>query len=122
MKLLYLVATSFMFWCSSFAASLIERYEADVLAGYVNNGAVISAEDFANRIDIIDRTADVPPSVAFPPSLDSYEEMSKRLVDIDGLPQVQTARNILYVYEKVTDEKKRYFIGVIVAMLYDRIK
>lgn len=122
MKLLHLAVTSFILHSSAFAASLIERYEAEVLAGYVNNGAVISSRDFEERIDLIARAVDIPPSVAFPPSLDSYEEMSRRLVDIDGLPQAQTARNILDVYERVTDEKKRYFIGAIVSMLYYKIK
>jgi hypothetical protein len=122
MKLLSLLVLSFGFCCSSFAASLVERCEADILSGYINNGVVISADDFRKRIDIIDGTADIPPSVAFFPILDSYEEMSRRLVDIDGLPQAQTARNILDVYEKATEERKRYFIGALVSMLYDRMK
>ena len=122
MKLLYLLALSFVLCCNSFAASLIEKCEADVLSGYISNGVVVSAADFEKRIDLIEGAVDVPSSVAFSPSVDSYEELIRHLVDLDGIPQEQTARNILDVYGRATDEKRRYFIGALVSMLYDRMK
>lgn len=122
MKSLYLLVLSLVFCCSSFSASLIERYEADVLSGYISNGMVISAADFEGRIDTIEGTVDMPPYVTRLPTVDSYEEMSRRLVDLDGIPQGQTARNILDTYEKATGERRRYFIGALVSMLYDRMK
>ncbi len=122
MKSLYLLVLSLVFCGSSFAASLIERCEADILSGYINNGMVISAADFEARIDTIEGTVDIPSSVACLPGVDLYEEMCRRLVDLDGIPQGQTARNILDAYEKATDKKRKYFIGALVSMLYDRIK
>ena len=121
MKTLCLLILLFGISHDSFAASLVERCEADILSGYVNNSVVISAADFEKRIEAIEETTEIPPSVTSYPRLD-FEEMKKRLLDIDGLPQEQTAKNILEVYEKLGDrDKKKYFIASLVSMLYDRI-
>lgn len=111
-----------MICCGAFAASLIERYEADTLSAYISHGVTISIDEFEKRIDEIEWAVDVPASVTRLPGIDSYEEMSKRLVDTENNPQEQTARNILDVYQRATREERKYFIAVLVSMLYSRTK